>query len=423
MKPLKRFIAVVILPFFLISCATTDIPPIGAEGKPFQIARDERELWENSEKEQRKLEKSGRVYQDRLLEDYINHVGQKLIPPEVKREGALQLSFYIIKDPTLNAFAYPNGVIYIHSGLIARMENEAQLASVLSHEMTHVTHRHALKFVRDARNKAIAFTVAGIVASIAAAAIGAQQTKRGHPVTGAVIQQGADVLLGLGLQLGLLASVNGYGRQLEEEADIEGMERMLEAGYDPREVPKVFSLLLETYGDPSDIENFIFGSHPTNRARLQTSTKLLETNLAEKIKGRELVVNTQEFQLRTRVLVRENAVMDINIGRYNTAKAALEKVLSIVPNDAKAHYYLGEVYRRTAQGPEELKMAYKEYQEAIRHDPKYPEPHRELGLLYYKEGEKTLARAELERYLELKPDARDTEFIWEYLTELEAIQP
>jgi len=63
-------------------------------------------------------------------------------------------------------------------------------------------------------------------------------------------------------------------------------------------------------------------------------------------------------------------------------------------------------------------MAYEEYQQAIAYDPKYAEPHRELGLLYYKEGQKAMAKAELERYLDLKPDAKDAEFIREYLVEL-----
>ena len=51
----------------------------------------------------------------------------------------------VIKDPYLNAFAFPNGVIYIHTGMLARMDNEAQLAALLAHEMSHCIHRHTLR--------------------------------------------------------------------------------------------------------------------------------------------------------------------------------------------------------------------------------------------------------------------------------------
>ena len=78
---------------------------------------------------------------------------------------AVRYRVRVIEDPTLNAFAYPHGSIYIHTGLLARMENEDELATVLGHEMTHVEDRHMLRYQRSAHNKEVGFTVAAITAS------------------------------------------------------------------------------------------------------------------------------------------------------------------------------------------------------------------------------------------------------------------
>src|SRR5207244_395643 len=126
--------------------------------------------------------------------------------------------YAVMSDPTLNAFAMPNGRIYVHSGLLARLDNEAQLAMILGHEMTHVTDRHALRFNNDAQNKQILYTVLAVAASIGVAVAAGSRAKAGDHVGAAVIGQTANAILGLGLQLAAIASINGYGRDLEREA-------------------------------------------------------------------------------------------------------------------------------------------------------------------------------------------------------------
>lgn len=80
------------------------------------------------------------------LQGYVNQVGHRLIPEhagEVQNDGAeISYRFYVIDDPVPNAFAFPNGMIFVHTGLLDIMENEAQLAAVLGHEIAHVTHEH-----------------------------------------------------------------------------------------------------------------------------------------------------------------------------------------------------------------------------------------------------------------------------------------
>jgi predicted Zn-dependent protease len=412
-----RATALVIVLFLVVACATTNIPPIGSSQQPFQLSADEREIWEQSEAEQQKLNRKGTLYQDPLLEEYLNDVARRLTPPEVGEQG-IPIRVRIIQDPSLNAFAYPNGAIYMHTGLLARVENEAQLATVLGHEITHVVNRDAVRHYRSTRNKVIAANIAAVAASIGISAVAGDQSRQGNAVTAAVIGQTSNVLLGLGLQLGVLAAVNGYGREIEDMADVGAMRLMTQAGYNINEAPKVHQILLQRYGDPSRLENFFFGNHSRNQERIEHYEQMLTTDYGQVAHASTLITNTEEFQRRTRPLVRDNAILDIEAGRYGTAKTALERVLAVVPTDAKAHYYLGELYRKQRRDPADVEHAITAYQNAAEYDPSYPEPQRNLGLLYYTRGKRAEARQAFERYLELKPQAEDRQQVREYLLEL-----
>src|SRR2546426_7325972 len=100
-----------------------------------------------------------------------------------------------MSDPTLNAFAMPNGRIYVHSGLLSRLDNEAQLATILGHEMTHVTSRHALRFTRDATNKQILFTVLAVAASIGVAVAPGSRQHSGDSIGAPARSQTANAIL------------------------------------------------------------------------------------------------------------------------------------------------------------------------------------------------------------------------------------
>ncbi|MBI2369246.1 MAG: M48 family metalloprotease [Deltaproteobacteria bacterium] len=396
----------------LAGCAGT-LPPVGAE-RPLQLASDEKEIWQMASREQDKLAKSGSLYQDRLLEEYLNGLARRLAPPEMVE--AVPITVRVIQNPTLNAFAYPNGAIYLHTGILARLENEAQLAAVLGHEIGHVSHRHAVRHFRQARTAQFVGIGALIAAQIGLAALGASQGR--GPGSAAAIQAAA-IFTQLGLQLGLLASVNGYGRGLETEADHLGLEYLVKAGYDPKQAPRVFDLLLKEYGDRSEIETFFFGNHPTNQRRMRDLEAQIAGHYAAQAASSGRRVNSEDYQRRMRVLVRENALLDIRANRYNTALAALARALRLQPNDPIAHYYMGEAYRQRGQAGD-LPRAIEAYKQALRYRADYPEPHRELGLAYYKLGDKVLASVELKRYLELSPKAKDEKEIREYLLELGA---
>ncbi|HXG03015.1 MAG TPA: tetratricopeptide repeat protein [Candidatus Binatia bacterium] len=422
-RPLAGLLVLVLV---VSSCATRNVPPIGHGGQPFRPEADERALWARAEKEEEALLKRARVYDDPLLEEYLARVGDRLLPDEVRAVGGPGFRFGVLRDPTLNAFAMPNGRIYIHTGLLSRLENEAQLAVILGHEMTHVTHRHALRFVRDARNKQLLYTVLGIAASIGVAAAAGARAESGDRVGAAVLSQTANAVLGLGLQLAALASINGYGRDLEREADAEGMDRLVKAGYDPAEAPKVFRLLRDESGERGAIETFFFGSHPRLQERLESTETLLRTRYAAEAARPDLVKNTEDFDLRLRTVVRENAVLDLRAGRFALARKQLDRVLAITPRDPIAHLYYGDLHRlqsqraRTLEEKEaEAARALERYERAAALDPAFPDPFRQLGLLYYQQKQPARAREAFEKYLALKPDAPDARRIKEYLVELD----
>ena len=422
--PFFRRVAWALVTVLLAGCASTKVPPIGA-GRPFQLEADERRIWTDAEKEEAKLEKSGKVYDDPLLEEYLGRIGDRLVGSEVKEAG-VGLRFTVFRDPSLNAFAMPNGRVYVHTGLLARIENEAQLATVLGHELTHVTNRDALRFQRDATNKKIAYTVAAIALSIGVAVAAGKQAEHGNVVGAAVLSQTANAILGLGLQLAALAAINGYGRDIERQADEEGLARMVKAGYDPTQAPRVYQLLKKDGGDPSRLENFFFGNHPRLDERIETTGALLASRYAAQAQAPDRIVDTPEFNLRIRTVVRENAALDIRAGRFNLAKAQLDRVLAIIPRDPVAHLYYGDLYRIQSQRAKALadkeslvRRAIDEYTEAARLDPAYPDPFRQLGFLYYQQEERDRAREAFQTYLRLKPDAPDARRIKEYLLELD----
>ena len=401
------------------------MPPIGADGKAFKPESDERSLWAAAEKEEETLLKKAKVYDDPLLEEYLAGIGDRLTPAQVRAAGGPGFKFGVLRDPTLNAFALPNGHIYVHTGLLSRLDNESQLAMIVGHEMTHVTHRHALSFQRDIQTKQILYTVAAVAASIGVAAVAGSRAQKGDYVGAAVIGQTANAILGLGLALTAMAAINGYGRDLERDADNGGMENLVRAGYDPKEAPKVFALLRSESKDRGSLETFFFGSHPKLTERIETTEGLLRSKYAEAAAA-PTTRDTEDFQLRMRSVVRENASEDIRAGRFPVAQRQLDRVLAITPKDPIAHTYYGDLHRLQAQRAREAdnkaehaRLALASYEKAVELDATAPEPHRQLGFLYYQQKDPARAKAAFEKHLALKPTAPDAKRIKEYLVELD----
>ncbi len=370
------------------------LSPHGRDHAPLALEDDERRLWNRAREEEQRIARSGLLYRDAALAEYVNEVAQRVLPQAAKDAG-LKIQVHVIKNQALNAFAMPNGMVYLHTGILARMDNEAQLATLLGHELTHVTHRHLVQEFRGIQNKTAAFAVF-------------QTLTLPLGVYGLPAQ-----LLGA---VGMMAAVTGYSQEVEREADAEGLQAMIAAGYDAREAPKLFAHLKAWVEEEKEPERFFFNTHPRLEERVQSYEELLRREPALAT-ARDLRVGEDEFRARTRLLVWDNALLDLQAGRFLQAQKGMLKFLSMNPEDAASFYWLGESYRRRSD-PKERAEAVGWYQWAITQDGTYAEPYRGLGLFYQQAGQRPEAARALERYLELAPAAPDRTYIEQMLKEL-----
>jgi len=367
------------------------LPALLCPGLPFAMAGagtawanddEERRLWLRAKEEEKKLDESRLVYKNAAMEQYLEAVVRNLVPAD--RLVTVPIRVSIIRNRSCNAFIFPNGRIYIHSGMLAAMENEAQLATILGHECVHALNRHMLREIRDARDKTAISAVVGAI-------------------TG-------NVLLPLG-QLGALASISGYSRELETEADREGFRLLVRAGYDPREATKIFAILQKEAAAEEQHESFFFASHPKLQARIDSYDNLLKGEFADSRGG---ATNADGYMKTFGPLLLDSAEMDLKAGRFERARSCLRRYLAASGDNARAYFLLGETCRQDMKKADTAK-AREHYQKAALLDPEYAEPHRAMGLLAYKQNDREQARRSLERYLALAANAPDRRYIEEML--------
>ncbi len=183
------------------------------------------------------------------LQEYVTRVGKRLIPRYQKdmptdSPAKIEYRFAVIEEDSYNAFALPDGSVFVHTGLLKKIKNEAQLAAVLGHEIAHVTHEHSRKL---ANNWLRDVTALGIL--LGGAATG---TKEG--ATAGV--------------MGALAVTNGFDRPLEDQADRVGLYYITQAGYDVREIPKMWREMAKNSKETA-LNNFIYSNHSMASQRLK----------------------------------------------------------------------------------------------------------------------------------------------------------
>ena len=349
---------------------------------------DEQFLWQKAEEEQRVLENSDLIYPDPKLEAYLNKIVARLLPQTAPTD--LQIRVKVIKNAYMNAFAYPNGLIYIHTGLLARMDNEAQLAAVLAHEITHCTHRHALRSFRHFRDRRSFMT-------------GVQQA--------VIANKGLQKLAGnIGFTEPLVA-VSEYTRELEAEADRVGIELMIRAGYNPKDAVSLFNHMLSEIEQTGSEEPFFFG----NRAGIRERMNNLQSLPADRYPLKRAAIEDSElFLAKLDQVFLDNARLDIRLGRFQAARRSLDKFLRFKPDDTRAHFLLGETYRQQGQDSD-IPKALRCYNRAITLDPNYAAPHKAIGLIHYKKGHRALAKKYFESCLQLSPNSPDKAYIKGYL--------
>ena len=184
---------------------------------------------------------------DNRVDDYVEDIGQDLagaIPAQFAFKE-FRYSFDVINQKEINAFALPGGPMFLNRGMIESARTEGEMASVMAHEIAHVALRHGTANAGKQQTGAILGTAGQILGQIL-----------GGPIGG---------VIGLGSQVGAQAFVTKYTREYERQADILGSQIMARAGYDPRDMARMFETI-EKQGGGGGPEFLSSHPNPGNRA-------------------------------------------------------------------------------------------------------------------------------------------------------------
>lgn len=234
------------------------------------------------------------------LSIYVNEVGRKLAA--VSDRPNLPYEFVVLNNPEPNAWALPGGKVALNRGLLEMLENEAELAAVLAHEIVHVAARHSAQNIerQTIGNLAAQVAVVGLAVSL-------DDTKNRDLILGA-----AHTAASVGTQI----VYSRYGREAESEADRYGMQYMVAAGYDPKSAVTLQKKFLQlAQGNNRSWVEGLFASHPPSQKRVLDNRQIL----LELPKGG--YVGKQQYQAKIAPLKKANKAYAI----YDEGLAALGK--------------------------------------------------------------------------------------------------
>jgi Peptidase family M48 len=357
----------------------------------------------------------GQLYNNPMLQRYINAIGQRLVP----KDSPNVYSFKLLLEPIPKAEALSTGTILISTGMVSMLDNEAQLAYVLGHEIAHVERNHAYTIVRMG------------VLEPALNAEKEKETKEKRAVLGAVTTFATAGLGGLygglngaiggglaGLAGGLVSgnlifrdhnTVTEWGDIYENEADEQSLHYMLDQGYDVREAPRLYARLqTEASRDPRIGLGFMAKESRMKSRTAHIQTVLsgdFKTALEAKLKAKGLTGSSGEFALIMSALKRDNGIIAIDYDLFAMARDNLEDAVELRSNDPRAQLYLGKVISLTARTPDDRQKAEEHFMKSIQYDGArgaYPDPHLEHALhLIGENGDKTEINNEIQAYVAL----------------------
>jgi predicted Zn-dependent protease len=362
-----------------------------------------------------KLKVQDTLYDNPLAQDYVNRVGQSLVPA-----GSTRLyAFKITLNPVPEARSLSTGTIYVSSGLLSLIDNEAQLAYVLGHEIGHIEKEHWKEDVlvatgvqpyneKQAKKRAIW----GLVITGASAMVGGALGGSNGAVSAGYL---AAAVAPSVLKLVVPDAIVSWDRQQEDEADQLGLKYMLDRSYDVREVPKFYASLRRTSDlDPRARLGFIADKDRINEreeqvksligssgaaqktlyigatdladkrlgksldpsrdaaARAEAAEKAISSTLAPDVQAKldagELIGTSAEFEAVMAGIRRDNGIRAYYFDMFQMARDNLDESLKIRSNDPYAHYYFGKVLKLTARNSAEKARALREFVTAIELD-------------------------------------------------------
>jgi beta-barrel assembly-enhancing protease len=400
----------------LISCFNA--PHLDSADAAYGQSDDEKKLILESDRTEAEMRQKGVIFEDAALTAYVTGVAGPLIPAMT---NGPRFHFIVIRDPTINAFSMANGGVVVHTGLLAALENEAQLAMVLGHEVAHNNLRHQLNGLHDFQAKVVTYKMIHTILGPAVAA-----------VSGGLGLMALETMSGFTA----LAVVTGYQRSEEEAADLAGLHAMAAAGYESAQGPQTFQRLIEME-DYNALVTFFYGNHPRNVERHKYTQALVDDGAVPKNEGGR--VAQAEFRAATRNAVEENVRLRLHARHYEYARKEVERAYGYYGETASLRYLEGEIHRLRATDPEgtlreasfrshddydekklaplraqhdeELGKAFDAYSRALELDPHFYPAQRGLGEIALERGQREDARKLLDGYLDSDPNAPDYRYV------------
>lgn len=316
---------------------------------------------------------------DPSLTEYVNSVGQRLAAVSDRK---LPYEFVVINNSIPNAWALPGGKIAVNRGLLIELENEAQLAAVLGHEIVHAAARHGAQGMERGMMLQGAVAVAGIAS--------------GGSSYANLAVQGAQMAAGLVNQK--------YGRDAERESDFYGMHYMSRAGYDPGaaiSLQEVFVRLSEDRN--TDWLSGLFSSHPPSQERVDSNRETAKTLPTTGELGAERYQAKIAHLMKTRnaYAAHDEGRKALNEGKTAEALTLAKQANGIEPREGLFDALVGDVYLSQRQ----YQQALTNYDNAVKDNDKFFYFYVQRGLAKDKLGDRSGARKDLEKSTDFLPTA------------------
>jgi beta-barrel assembly-enhancing protease len=365
----------VVLSFLLTACVTN---PVTGK-KQFTTMSPEDEIAMGTQNYVPSQQAQGGQYQvDPALTRYVQSVGNKLA--QISDRPDLPYEFVVLNNDVPNAWAMPGGKLAINRGLLVYLQDEAQLAAVLGHEIVHAAARHGAQQQTQGTLLGLGTLVVGVVAA-------QKKPEYGIAAVGA---------MGVGSQ----AWQSKYSRDHETESDTVGIKYMHKAGYDPQaavELQEIF-LKLQEGKEPGFLEG-LFASHPPSKARI-------EANKKEAAKYSGGVRNKSQYQKAIAQLLKdkpayekfEKAQQAMGKKNYIDALALVDQAIQQQPRENLFWDLKGEALLRQEKPAEAINALTK----SIDNNPQYFKPYIMRGIAYQATKKPDLAEKDLltsQRYL------------------------
>ncbi len=333
-------------------------------------------------------------YNDPGLKKYVTEIGMRLA--KISHRPDLPYVFKVVNDSSPNAFAMPGGNIAITRGLLVALENEAQLAAVLGHELGHVTAKHSVQNLQR-----------GVLLNIGLQILS--------------ISSGSNSYSALARQAGQVAGAlleSSYSREEEREADRLGIDYMVKAQYSPRGAVELQEFLAKKSGEgePQWVQG-LFRTHPFSRERMRDNQDYIDSNYSWALNNETHGSGEGDFKRAMAPLLKTSeAYEEYDKGREKEQAKDLAEAISLyeravhkAPQQALLNNAVGMAYLKD-NNPVQAK---KYLSKAVQLDGEYHESHFGLGYLHLRENNPALAKEHLQKSMKLMPTLGSAFFLAE----------